>query len=71
MCEDTLSWYGSRLLSFTLLTVPIKLPSLARPRGTQCKHLLAVRLAPHMGRLEEQEVGEDAFESYCGLSPTV
>ena len=33
----------------------------------QCKHLLAVRLAPFLDRLEELEVNDDLYESYVGL----
>lgn len=34
---------------------------------SQCKHLLAVRLAPALGRLEIQEVNDDLFDSFCGI----
>ncbi|GAB5034894.1 Hypothetical protein NocV09_02200500 [Nannochloropsis oceanica] len=35
-----------------------------RPR---CKHLLAVCLAPFLGRLEEREVNDELYESYVRL----
>lgn len=43
-------------------------PSITQPnRNGQCKHVLAVRLAGALGRLEEQEVPDDGFEAYCQL----
>lgn len=37
------------------------------PGARQCKHVLAVRLAGALGRLEEQEVADDGYEAYTQL----
>lgn len=46
---------------------PIHRSTTTTTQWGQCKHVLAVRLAGALGRLEEQEVPDDGFEAYCQL----
>lgn len=48
----------------TLTPIPPHTTPIPTP---QCKHLLAVRLAPVLGRLEEREVNDELYESYVSL----
>jgi hypothetical protein len=48
--------------------LPLQRCSLPDMAGVQCKHLLALRLAPFLDKIENITVGDDELYRYVGLA---